>query len=180
MGRDELIAAVWGRADVSDTLLGQTSWPRPDAQERKQAMVQQMMQNVQRKTGEKIKLNARAMTSNFTVSVDLKESKATAANFVPRKLSEEELQKKIAQANEETNKRLTDEQKKSLGEHGMGDMVGGLIRKSNERVEVDGVGEAPYWLQTMGGSLSVLAGGYQPTISPMLADDEAGNVEAAR
>lgn len=156
------------------------SWPRPDAEERKQAMIKQMIQNVQRKAGEKINLNARAMTSDFTVSVDLKETKATAANFVPRKLSEEELQKKIAQANEEANKRLTDEQKKALGGDGVGGMIGGLMRKSNERLEIDGVGDAAYWLPMMGGSLSVLAAGYELTISPMLADDEAGNIEAAR
>ena len=156
------------------------SWPHPDAEKRKQAMLEQMMQNVQRKAGEKIKLNLRAMASDLSVDVDLKETKSTAANFVPRKLSEEELQKKIAQANEEANKRLTDEQKKALGGDGVGGMIGGLMRKSNERVEINGVGEAAYWLPMMGGSLSVLAAGYELTISPMLADDEAGNIEAAR
>ena len=156
------------------------SWPRPDAEERKQAMVQQMMQNMQRKEGEKIKLDVRKMSTDFSIGVDLKETRSSAATFVPVKLSEEELQKKIAQASEAANKRLTDEQKKVLGKDGAEGMVGGMMRKANERVVVEGVGDAAYWLPMMGGSLSVLAGGYQLTITPMVADDDAGNIEAAR
>lgn len=156
------------------------SWPRPDAEERKQAMVQQMMQNVQGMEGEKIKLDMRKLTTKFSIGVDLKKTESSAAAFVPTKLSEEELQKKIAQASEAANKRLTDEQKEVLGSGGAEGMVGGMIRKANERVVIEGVGEAAYWLPMMGGSLSVLAGGYQLTITPMVADDDAGNIEAAR
>ena len=156
------------------------SWPRPDAEERKQAMVQQMMKNMQRKEGEKIDLDVRKMTTSFSIGVDLKKTTSSAATFVPAKLSEEELQKKIAQASEAANKRLTDDQKKVLGKDGAEGMVGSMMRKANERVVVEGVGDAAYWLPMMGGSLSVLAGGYQLTITPLVADDDAGNIEAAR
>ena len=59
-------------------------------------------------------------------------------------------------------------------------MAGNLMRRANERVVIDGVGEAAYWLPMMGGTLNVLEGGYQLSISPIIADDEAGNIEAAR
>lgn len=153
------------------------SWPRPDAEERQQAMVQQMIGNAQ---GKKANLDVRKVTSNFSISVSLAKTKTSAANFVPRKLTEEQMQKKIDEAVEATNKRLTEKQREALGSNGAEKMVSGLIRKSNQRVEVDGVGEAAYWLPMMGGSLSVLANGYKLTISPIMADDEAGNIEAAR
>ncbi len=156
------------------------SWPRPDAEQRKKAMVEQMMQNMQRKEGERIKLDVRKMTSDFSIGVSLAESKSNPSTFVPVKLSEDQLQKKIDQATDAANKRLTDEQKKALGEHGFGNMAGNLMRRANERVVIDGVGEAAYWLPMMGGTLNVLEGGYQLSISPIIADDEAGNIEAAR
>ena len=156
------------------------SWPRPDAEERKQAMMKQMMQNMQKKQGEQPKLDIRSLSPDYTVSISLMETKATAATFVPVKLDEAELQKRIDQATDAANKRLTDAQKKAVGKDGVGNMAASMIRKTNERVVIDGVGDAAYWLPIMGGSLSVLAGGYQITVTPNLADDDQENIEAAR
>lgn len=156
------------------------SWPRPDAEERQQAAVQAMLRNATRKPGEGVGLDLRALATDFSVSIAIAETRATAASFVPPKLSEDELEERIRQAADAANKRLSEEQRRVLGEGGAEDLAGGMLRKANERVEIAGVGDAAYWLPVMGGSLNVLSGNLQITITPMLADDEAGNIEAAK
>ena len=156
------------------------SWPRPDAEERQKAMLEEMMKNAQRPAGEKIKIDMHKLSTDFNVSIMLQESRATAASFVPVKLTEEQLQQRIQAATEAANKRLTDEQRKLIGKDGTESIAGGMIRKTNERTEVAGVGDAAYWLPLMGGSLNVLDGSTQVSITPMLADDEQGNIEAAK
>lgn len=156
------------------------SWPRPDAKEREQALTAKLMENMQKKAGERSKMDMRALSSDYTLGITLKETKVTPANFVPAKLSEEQLQKRIDQTTQASNKRLTEEQKSVLGKNGVSGVAGKMIRMSNERVVVEGIGDAAYWMPIAGGSLSILADGYQFTISPNLADDDADNIEAAR
>ena len=156
------------------------SWPRPDAEERKQAMLQEMMKNATRPPGERIKLDLHKLSTDYNVSVMLRETKATASSFVPPKLTEEQLQERIKAATEAANKRLTDKQRELVGKDGTESIAGGMIRKTNERTEIDGVGSATYWIPIMGGSLNVLDGNVHVSITPMLADDEQGNIEAAK
>ncbi|MCB1560393.1 MAG: hypothetical protein KDI75_04790 [Xanthomonadales bacterium] len=156
------------------------SWPRPDAEERQQAMMDEMMKNARRKAGEKVKLDLRKMSTDFSVSIMLQKSRATAANFIPPKLTEKQLQERIKVAAEAANKRLTDEQRKAIGKDGAEGIAGGMIRKTNERVEIEGLGDAAYWIPLMGGSLNVLDGTVHVSITPIMADDEQANIEAAK
>ncbi|MEZ5465465.1 MAG: hypothetical protein R3F22_09650 [Lysobacteraceae bacterium] len=156
------------------------SWPRPDAEERQKAMMDEMMKNAMRPPGEKVKLDLRKLSTDFNVSIMLQKSRATAANFVPPKLTEEQLQERIKAATDAANKRLTDEQRKVIGEDGAEGIAGGMIRKTNERVEIDGVGDAAYWLPLMGGSLNVLDGDVHVSVTPVLADDDEGSIAAAK
>ena len=155
------------------------SWPRPDADARQQAMLQAMMQNASRAPGEKVQLDMRKLAGEYSVSVGLKQTEATADRFVPPKLSEAELEERIRLATEAANKRLTDEQRKLVGDSA-GDMASSMIRKTNDRVVIEGIGDAAYWLPIMGGTLNVLEGDVQITITPMLAEDMDGDIEAAK
>ena len=137
------------------------------------------MQNASRAPGEKIQLDMRKLAGEYSVSVGLKQTEATADRFVPPKLSEAELEERIRLATEAANKRLTDEQRKLVGDSA-GDMASSMIRKTNDRVVIEGIGDAAYWLPIMGGTLNVLEGDVQITITPMLAEDMDGDIEAAK
>ncbi|MCB1554296.1 MAG: hypothetical protein KDJ14_10875 [Xanthomonadales bacterium] len=156
------------------------SWPRPDAEARQQAAIEQMLKQATLPPDQRGKLDMRAMATDFSVSVALTESKSTPENFVPAKLDDEQLEARIKVATEAANKRLTDEQKKALGEGGTESVTARMIRAANARVELEGVGDAAYWMPAMGGSLLVLDGDLQVTISPLLGDDDASNMDGAK
>ncbi len=155
------------------------SWARPDAEERRQAMVQAMMKSVQSGSRES-RPSMSAFALNYEIRVALQDTKATSKNFVPRKLSESELQAQIAEADKRTQERLTDKQKQLVEKSGIGAMTDRLLRKANQREVVDGAGEAAYWTPVGNGSLHVLTGNKAVIISPAIADDKEGNLDIAK
>ncbi len=155
------------------------SWPRPDAEERRQALVKAMMARM--KSGAKTRPDDKtAYSLNYTVRVELQDTHATARNFVPRKLSEGELQAQIARMKKRTQERLTDRQKLAMAQTGMGGMAGRLLRKANQREVINAVGDAAYWVPVGNGTLHVLNGDKVVLISSSLADDKQGRIDAAR
>ncbi len=154
------------------------SWERPDAEERREAMMDAMMKSMQAGSG--VKFNARQFLTDFSFSVDIKEAKATPATFVPRTLTEQEIQDMAEKAARRAEEKLTDTQKQVLGEGGTKSMTESMLRSANKRTRIEGVGDAAYWAPIAGGSLNILVGNRELSISPQIADDESGNIEAAK
>ncbi len=155
------------------------SWPRPDAEERRQNMVKAMMARMKSgaKTGPD---DSSAYALNYTVRVELQDTHASADNFVPRKLSESELQAQIDRLNKRTQERLTERQKQAMAQTGMGGMAERLLRKANQREVIEGIGDAAYWVPVGNGSLHVLNGDEVIVVSSSLADDKQGSINMAR
>lgn len=155
------------------------TWDRPDAEERKQAMIKAMMERMKPGSkGKKPKMSAYSL--DYSVRVELQQTSSTAKNFVPRKLSESELQEQIAEINKRTQERLTDKQKQVAKKSGIGGMAGRLLRKANEREVVAGVGDAAYWVPVSNGSLRVLHGNKAIVISSSIADDQKASLDVAK
>ncbi len=152
------------------------SWERADVAERKEKFMTYTIDQMQGKV-EKIPMRKRALEHNF--SVRLEEYKGSPEQFMPAKLTEEQLQRQIASAKEMAAKRLTDEQKKVAG-NAANSMMEKLLRQNNENIKIDGVGDSAYWTAVGGGSLVVLSGDMKLSISPMIGDDLEQDMENAK
>ena len=158
------------------------SWARPDADARRDAAMADIAATAPRDAG---KATMKAITAGandrFRITVSLQTTQAKPEWFVPAKLSADALEQRVAEANRAADARLSDTQRETLAKAGIRNtMAGDMVRQANERVEVPGVGDAAYWVPVMGGALNVLAGDVQVSISLNLADDQAGNIDAAQ
>ncbi|MGA8278237.1 MAG: hypothetical protein WB784_08590 [Rhodanobacteraceae bacterium] len=154
-------------------------WPRPDAEERRKAMMAEMVRQMH-PGGDATKLASRAFSTNYSISVSLRETRAGPGNFVPKKLSDTEIEARVQRVRKRAEKKLTDTQKQVVGAHGVERMAGDMLRAANERKVVEGVGDAAYWSSVGSGSLRVLVGHQELVIGVNVADDEAGNLQAAK
>lgn len=152
------------------------SWDRADAEARKEKFSSYIIDQMQGKI-EKIPMRERTLDHNF--SLRLEAYKGQPENFMPAKLSEEELERQISQAQKMAAKRLTDKQKKIAGS-AANSMMERLLRQNNENIKVDGVGESAYWTAVGGGSLVVLSGNIKVSISPMIGDSIMEDIENAK
>lgn len=159
-----------------DTYTCTYSWPRPDAEERQKKMFEATMASMR---GEGEMPSMRERMTDYQITISAKKSQRQASTFVPPVLSEAQMQAQIAAAKERTAKQLTEEQKALAGD-AADDMVERLIRKNNENQPVAGVGDAAYWSNLSVGSLQVLAGDIEISISPMLADTKQADIENAK
>ncbi|MGA9423091.1 MAG: hypothetical protein WBW61_12060 [Rhodanobacteraceae bacterium] len=154
-------------------------WPRPDAEERRKAMMAEMMKQMH-PGGDATKLTSRAFSTNYSISVSLRKTGAEPGNFVPKQLSDAEMETRIQKVRKQTEKKLSVAQKQIVGEHGVERMAGSMLRAANRRKVVDGIGDAAYWSSVGSGSLRVLVGHEELVIGVDVADDEAGNLAAAK
>lgn len=152
------------------------SWDRLDRAEREQAMLSNIMASVK---GDGAKLSMRERALSHEVTIGLTKSRATAENFVPRKLTQEELDAQVKRAQERAAERLTDEQKAIAGD-AANDMMARLLEKNNQNEAVSGVGDAAFWSNAFTGSLEVLDGDVKISITPLVADSKAEDLENAK
>ena len=152
------------------------SWPRPDAAEREKNMLQAIMSSM---TGDGPKLSMRDKMPDYELTIDIQKSKRLANNFVPRKLSEEEIAAQVDAAKKRAAERLTDEQKTIAG-GAANSFIEGLLKKNNQNVEVTGIGDAAFWSTLGPGSLQVLDGNVQLSVAPLMADTKAEDFENAK
>lgn len=152
------------------------SWNKSDKAEREKLMMENIMQTAQ---GKAEALPMRLKSPNNQITLTLLPSKKTAANFMPPKLTEEQLQARIEAAKKAANKRLTEEQKALAGD-AANSMVERLMQQSNQNVTVDGIGDAAFWSETGSGGLNVLVGEIEIYIGPMIADTAAEDLENAK
>ncbi|MFK7732932.1 MAG: hypothetical protein AB8B48_15025 [Pseudomonadales bacterium] len=153
------------------------SWDRPDAEERQQKMISSMMAKAQGKGG--ATLSMREKTPSNQISLTIAVSKRAAENFVPRKLTEEQLQAQIDAAQKRTQERLSDEQKAVAGDMASS-FTESLLKKNNQNEEVKGVGDAAFWSKVGFGALNVHSNGMEINIAPMIADTEEADIENAK
>lgn len=175
VGTQQTIEREAGR--FGDAVHCNFSWPRPDAEARQAAAMEQMMEAM--RSGDTSKMSVASLSTDYNISVSATATAAHADQFIPPQLTEQQLQQRIDQASAAAEKRLTDEQKAVLGEGGAGEMAGKMIRAANKRVVVEGVGDAAYWQFVAGGVLQVLHDGLQWSISNDLADDSEGQIDIA-
>lgn len=152
------------------------SWPRPDAEERQKNITSAMLASM---TGEGPKQTMRDRMLEYQVTIGLRPSQRTADNFVPRKLTEEQMNQQIAAAKKRANERLTEEQKEVAGD-AANNLVESMLRKNNENEEVAGVGDAAFWTKLGSGSLEILAGNVQLTVSPIIASTQTEDSDNAK
>jgi len=151
----------------SNSVTCKYSWVRADAEEREGKAADYLMQQM---LGKADKIPMRLRVSEHSFSVRLEEYKAKVENFMPIKLTEEQLEKQIAAANKRAAERLTDEQKKIAGKAATS-MMENLLRKNNENIKIDGVGDAAFWTAVAGGGLNVLSGNIKMSITPTIGDN---------
>ena len=166
------------RAEESNygTLTCSYSWEPEDIEERRTQFLSNM-QNAASGTAGKTSMREKLLDVNFTVA--LSEYSGTAKTFVPVKLSEEQLQQQIERAKEQAAKRLTDKQKEILGDSGA-NMMESMLRKNNNNLAVEGIGDAAYWSHVGQGSLHVLSGNINMIISPMIARTMEEDIDNAK
>ncbi len=152
------------------------SWDRVDAEAREKAMLSNMMQSMQ-DNSKKIPMRQRISTHELTLS--LKATKATAHNFMPPKLTEQQLQARIKAAQEAAAKKLSDEQKALAGDMA-NNMMEKMMQQNNENQAIEGIGDAAYWSKIGGDGLNVLLGSTQLYIAPMIADSMEEDIENAK
>lgn len=152
------------------------TWERPDAAEREKIMMENIMAVAK---GEAEKIPMRQKMMNYQLTVTLSESNRTPENFMPPKLTEEQLQARIKQAKELAAKRLTDEQKALAGESA-NNMIEGMMKQNNQNQMIEGIGEAAYWTEVGSGGLYVLTGQTKVFIGPMIADTESDDLVNAK
>lgn len=152
------------------------SWDRLDRAEREQAMLSNIMASVK---GDGTKLSMRERALSHEVTIGLTKSRATAESFVPRKLTQEELDAQVKRAQERAAERLTDEQKAIAGD-AANDMMARLLEKNNQNETISGVGDAAFWSNAFSGSLEVLDGDVKISITPLIADSKAEDLENAK
>ncbi len=152
------------------------TWEPKDRETKEAAMMNDMMAIAQGKMQPK-SLRERAIDHEITIT--LKESNRTAANFVPPKLTQEQLDAQIKSAQKMAEDRLTDEQKKVAG-GAANDMMANLLKKNNQNEEVVSVGDAAYWSQVGAGGLHVLDGDVQVYIAPLITSSEEVDKDYAK
>lgn len=151
------------------------SWDRPDAKEREQKMIGSIMAAAQGGA----KLSMREKTPSGEIAITLGTSAREAAHFVPRKLSDEQLQAQIDAAQKATDEKLTAEQKATAGDMAKS-FTEKLLKKNNQNEEIKGLGDAAFWSKVGFGSLNVHYQGVEIYIAPMIADTEEEDVENAK
>jgi hypothetical protein len=159
-----------------DTFTCTYTWPRPDAEERQEAFLAATMASMR---GEGKPPSIRERMTDYQITVTAKMSKRSANTFVPPVLSEEQIQAQIDAAKKRAAEKLTDEQKAVAGD-AANDMVERLLRKNNENQAVDGIGDAAYWSNLATGSLQVLDGNVELSVSPLLSDTKEADLENAK
>jgi CCR4-NOT transcriptional regulation complex NOT5 subunit len=152
------------------------NWEREDIEQRKSQIMTLTMNSMQGKT-DKISMRERILEHNFTLR--LEEYNGSVQNFMPAKLSEEQLQKQIENAQKRASERLTDEQKKVAGK-AANSMMERMLRQNNESIKIEGIGDSSFWTSVGGGSLNVLSGNLKLTISPMIAETENEDIDNAK
>lgn len=152
------------------------SWEPVDKEERQKRFMQTMMAAAK---GEAKKLSLRERALEHQITVSLKASQSGPDRFVPRKLSDTEIEAQIKSAKERAAKRLTEEQKEVAGD-AANKMVESMLRKANQNTTIDGVGDAAYWSNFGPGSLEVLDGDIHITVSPMVAATKEADIENAK
>ncbi len=152
------------------------SWDRTDREERESNVIKHAMLVAQ---GKAERLTMRQKISEHQFNVSLSEYKGKAEYFVPRKLSDEELQAQIDRAKKAASDRLTDDQKAVAGD-AASSMVESMLKKNNQNTTVDGVGDAAFWSKIGMGGLNVLDGTVKISISPMIGDTVAEDLENAK
>jgi hypothetical protein len=152
------------------------SWDRADANVRKEKFLSYTLDQMQGKV-EKTPMRQRILDHNF--SIRLETFKGEPENFMPAKLSEEALERRIAQAQNTAAKRLSDKQKKIAGK-AANTMMERILRQNNENIKVDGVGDSAYWTAVGGGSLIILSGNVKVSISLMIGDTIKQDIENAK
>lgn len=152
------------------------TWPHPDAEEREQNMVKAMMAAM---SGDGPKVSMRDRMLEYQVTIGVKKSQRSAANFVPKKLTEEQINQQIEAAQKRANERLTDEQKQVAG-NAANSMVESMLRKANQNEEVTGVGDAAFWSPLGTGSLEILDGDVRLTVSPVIAATKEEDIVTAK
>ena len=151
------------------------SWDRPDAEEREKKMIGSIMAAAQGGA----KLSMREKTPSGEIAITLGTSTRKAAHFVPRKLTDEQLQAQIDAAQKATDEKLTNEQKAAAGDMAKS-FTEKLLKKNNQNEEIKGVGDAAFWSKMGFGSLNVHFQGVEIYIAPMIADTEEEDVENAK
>ena len=146
------------------------SWDRADMEEREQNFLNA-------RSDKAITMRQKVMSHSFNVA--LSETKQSKESFVPRKLSDEQLQAQIESAKKAAADRLTDEQKEIAGDAATS-MIEGMLRKNNQNQKVDGVGDAAFWSNVGHGSLNVLSGNVKLVISVMISDTVEEDIENAK
>lgn len=155
-------------SNYSDNHTCSYKWEPKDREAREAAMIKDMMASAQGKQPPK-SLRERAIDHEITIT--LSEAKRTAANFVPPKLTQEQLDAQLERAKKMADERLTAEQKAVAGD-AANDMMASLLKKNNQNEEVSGVGDAAYWSKVGAGGLYVLDGDVQVYIAPMITSSE--------
>jgi len=164
------------KSKYSSSVTCNYSWGRSDAEQRKEKFMTYIVDQMQGKV-EKVPMRQRTLEHNF--SVRLEAFKGDPENFMPAKLSEEQLQSQISQAKNMAAKRLTDKQKKIAGK-AANSMMENMLRQNNENFKVEGIGESAYWTAVGGGSLIVLSGNIKVSISPMIGDTLKEDINNAK
>ncbi len=149
------------------------TWEPVDKEAKEAALMKAMM------SSDRVKVTARDRMIDYELSVTLKETTKTVSNFVPVQLSQAQLDQQIEQANQAAAKRLTAEQKELAGD-AASEMMTKLLIKNNQNQTIDGVGDAAFWNIVGGGGLNVLDAGISVFISPLIADDQAGDLDNAK
>lgn len=152
-------------------------WDKADSEAREKLMLDSMMAAAQ--NGGKGKLPMRQRVPSSELSISLSDARRTASNYVPRKLTPEQLQVQIDAAKAAAEKRLTDDQKALAGDMA-NSMVEKMMQKNNENQVVEGVGDAAYWSKVGFGGLNVLSGDVNVSIAPMIGDTEEADIENAK
>jgi hypothetical protein len=164
------------KSKYSSSVTCNYSWDRADAEQRKEKFMTYIVDQMQGKI-EKVSMRQRTLEHNFSVRLEV--YKGSPENFMPAKLSEEQLQSQISQAKKMAAKKLTDKQKEIAGT-AANSMMEKMLRQNNENIKVERVGESAYWTAVGGGSLIVLSGDIKVSISPMIADTLKDDINNAK
>lgn len=152
------------------------TWDKQDKAAKEKLMMDNIMQSAQGKA-ERLPMRLTMPTNQITVT--LSETKKSAANFMPPKLTDEQLAERIKMAKEAANKRLTNEQKELAGDMA-NSMVEKMLTQNNQNQKIDGIGDAAYWTAVSTGGLNILVDGVEIHIGPLVAETAAEDMINAK
>ena len=164
------------KSKYSNSVSCQYSWNRADEEERKEKFLTYIVDQMQGKI-KKTPMRQRALEHNF--SLRLESYSGNPKSIMPAKLTEKQLQKQISHAKKRAAERLTDEQKKIAGKAANSMMVS-LLRRNNENIKIEGVGDSAFWTSVGKGSLNILSGNAKIILSPMIGNTLEEDVNNAK